>query len=161
MPEPQLSPPGVVSTIAAKCRRCYNCVRSCPAKAIRVHGGQAEVLAERCIGCGNCLKVCGQDAKQVQSSLASVQAMLAEQTAEAPVIAVLAPSYPAAFDNLPGERLVGALRRLGFAQVMEVGFGAEIVAAKYAELLANPRTIRSSVPPAPLWSAMSRSTCPN
>lgn len=138
MPEPQASVPGVVSTIAAKCRRCYNCVRSCPAKAIRVHGGQAEVLADRCIGCGNCLKVCGQDAKQVQSSLATVQAMLAAQTADSPVIAVLAPSYPAAFDNLSGERLISALRKLGFAKVMEVGFGAELVALRYAELLASP-----------------------
>ncbi|MEI6500008.1 MAG: [Fe-Fe] hydrogenase large subunit C-terminal domain-containing protein, partial [Armatimonadota bacterium] len=138
MPEPQSAPPGVVSTIAAKCRRCYNCVRSCPAKAIRVHNGQAEVLAERCLGCGNCLRVCGQDAKQVQSSVAAVQAMLAAQTATAPVIAVLAPSYPVAFDSLPAERLVGALRKLGFARVMEVGFGAEIVAERYAKLLANP-----------------------
>ena len=37
---------GVVSTIAAKCKRCYNCVRSCPAKAIRVQSGQAWVMAE-------------------------------------------------------------------------------------------------------------------
>lgn len=150
MPESQSSPPGVVSTIAAKCRRCYNCVRSCPAKAIRVKAGQAEVLAERCLGCGNCLKVCGQDAKQVQSALATVQAMLAEQTADAPVIAILAPSYPAAFDNLSGGRLVAGLRKLGFAKVLEVGFGAELVAARYAELLANPpdRPIISSPCPA-------------
>ena len=44
-------PSGVVTTIAAKCRRCFNCVRSCPAKAIRVQGGQAYVLEERGIGC--------------------------------------------------------------------------------------------------------------
>lgn len=135
MPELQPGSHGVVSTIAAKCRRCYNCVRSCPAKAIRVQNGQAEVLAERCIGCGNCLKVCGQDAKQVQSALATVQAFLA---AEMPVVAILAPSYPAAFDNLDGGSLVTALRRLGFALVMDVGFGAEIVAEKYAQLLATP-----------------------
>jgi len=73
-------------------------VRSCPAKAIRVQGGQAYVLAERCIGCGNCLKVCGQDAKQVASAVEEVRAMLLAPT---PTVAILAPSYPAAFDNLP------------------------------------------------------------
>lgn len=150
MPEPSVAPPGVVTTIATKCRRCYNCVRSCPAKAIRVHGGQAEVLAERCLGCGNCLKVCGQDAKQVQSSLAVVQDLLAAQTPTTPVIAILAPSYPAAFDNLSGERLVTAVRRLGFASVMEVGFGAEMVAARYAQLLVaeTDRPLLSSPCPA-------------
>lgn len=147
MPEFGSSSPGVVSTIAAKCRRCYNCVRSCPAKAIRVQAGQAEVLAERCLGCGNCLKVCGQDAKQVRSALPELQAMLAEGR---PLVAILAPSYPAAFDNLTAGQLVAALRALGFSWVMEVGFGAEIVAAEYARLLAAPpdRPVISSPCPA-------------
>jgi len=130
---------GVVSTIAAKCRRCYNCVRSCPAKAIRVLSGQAQVLAERCIGCGNCLKVCGQDAKQVQSAVSTVQGMLACSPEEAPVAAILAPSYPAAFhDDIAAGQIIAALKALGFARVMEVGFGAELVGARYAELITHP-----------------------
>jgi ferredoxin len=42
----------VVSTIKEKCRRCYTCVRKCPAKAIKVEEGQAKVVAERCIAWG-------------------------------------------------------------------------------------------------------------
>jgi len=29
-----------------------HCVRECPAKAIRITQGQAEVMEERCVGCG-------------------------------------------------------------------------------------------------------------
>ena len=53
----------LVYTIKELCRTCYTCVRECPAKAIRIVGGQAEVIDERCIACGNCTKVCSQGAK--------------------------------------------------------------------------------------------------
>ncbi len=57
--------PALVSTIPERCRVCYTCVRECPAKAIRIDRGQAQVIHERCIGCGHCVSVCSQDAKQV------------------------------------------------------------------------------------------------
>jgi signal transduction histidine kinase/iron only hydrogenase large subunit-like protein/CheY-like chemotaxis protein len=126
---------GVVTTIAAKCRRCYGCVRACPARAIRVQSGQATVMQERCIGCGNCLRVCAQGAKQVESALPAVRQMLA---AGAPVVALLAPSYPAACDAVSAGQIVAAVRSLGFDRVLEVGFGAEMVAAEYARLLQHP-----------------------
>jgi two-component system NtrC family sensor kinase len=126
---------GVVTTIAAKCRRCYNCVRSCPAKAIRVQGGQAQVMPERCIGCGNCIRVCAQGAKQVQSALQTVLGMLAKGS---PTVAILAPSYPAAYAGVSAGQVVGAVRAVGFSRVMEVGFGAEMVARAYADLLRRP-----------------------
>lgn len=138
---------GVVSTIAAKCRRCYNCVRSCPARAIRVQGGQAWVIAERCIGCGNCLRVCAQNAKQVQSALSEVQQLLAGPD---PVVAILAPTYPAAYADASAGQVVAAARALGFTKVMEVGFGAQMVAEAYSHLLRRPldRPLISSACPA-------------
>ena len=54
---------GVINTIKQNCRRCYTCVRDCPAKAIRIEDGQASVVPERCISCGNCTMVCSQNAK--------------------------------------------------------------------------------------------------
>jgi len=56
----------LVYTIKEKCRVCYTCVRECPAKAIKIINGQAEVLSDRCIACGNCIKVCSQYAKVFQ-----------------------------------------------------------------------------------------------
>ena len=53
----------LVTTIKERCRVCYTCVRECPAKAIRIVEGQAEVITERCIGCGNCVKVCSADSQ--------------------------------------------------------------------------------------------------
>ncbi|HOT49944.1 MAG TPA: 4Fe-4S binding protein, partial [Candidatus Hydrogenedentes bacterium] len=54
-----------ITTIKERCRVCYTCVRECPAKAIRIVEGQAEVIPARCIGCGNCVRVCSQQAKRV------------------------------------------------------------------------------------------------
>ena len=34
----------MITTVRERCRMCYTCVRECPAKAIRVATGQAEVI---------------------------------------------------------------------------------------------------------------------
>ena len=126
----------LISTIKERCRVCYTCVRECPAKAIRIRGGQAMVLEERCIGCGNCVRVCSQRAKQFRRCTEVVQRLFEKGRK---VAAILAPSFPAEFPDLPGERVVGLLRRLGFASVHETGFGADLVAERYHRLLeANP-----------------------
>jgi len=53
-----------------------------------------------------------------------------------PVVACLAPAFPAEFFDLGDEtRVVGMLRALGFAQVVEVGFGADLVAKRYHKLV--------------------------
>ena len=124
----------LVTTIAERCRRCYTCVRECPAKAIQILDGQASVIQGRCIGCGNCVTVCSQNAKQVLSGVADTEALLAGPT---PVAAIVAPSYPAEFTECDTSTLVAALRRLGFTHVHEVAFGADLVAAEYAKLLAG------------------------
>lgn len=126
-----------VRTVRERCRTCYTCVRDCPARAIRIAEGQAEVLPERCIGCGNCVQVCSQHAKEVQSSIDKVKALLEGKGA---VAALLAPSFPAEFFDVHFRRLVGMLRTLGFHKVVEVGFGADLVADRYARLLReNPQ----------------------
>ena len=65
-----------VTTIKERCRVCYTCVRECPAKAILISDGQAEIISERCINCGNCVKVCSQGAKQVISFIDEVWKLL-------------------------------------------------------------------------------------
>lgn len=123
----------LVITLKDRCRVCYTCVRECPAKAIKIINGQAEILIERCIGCGNCTKVCSQGAKVYHRSGNEV-----EQLLEAPgkVAAIVAPSFPAEFIEINDHRnLVGMIRSLGFDYVFEVGFGADLVAAKYQGIL--------------------------
>lgn len=140
---------GVVATIPEKCKRCYSCVRECPAKAIKVIGGQATVIEEQCIGCGNCVKVCAQKAKRIEDSTALVRAFLESKDR---VFACLAPSFPVAFyPNHPG-RMIASLRKLGFGDIWEVAFGAELISREYAkvfkEALQNGRYVISTPCPA-------------
>jgi two-component system NtrC family sensor kinase len=122
----------LITTLGERCRICYTCVRECPAKAIRIANGRAEVISERCIGCGNCVRVCSQKAKQVIDSKQAVYDILKSGGMTA---AILAPSFPAEFDGVDWQKLVGMLRKLGFDYVNEVGFGADLVAHKYRKML--------------------------
>ncbi len=125
----------LVYTIKELCRTCYTCVRECPAKAIRIVGGQAEVIDERCIACGNCTKVCSQGAKVFLNTTDRVVKLLEGNTKKA---AIVAPSFPAEFSDVPDYRnLVGMIRMLGFDYVAEVSFGADLVADRYKKLVAE------------------------
>ncbi len=125
----------LVYTIKELCRTCYTCVRECPAKAIRIVGGQAEVIEDRCIACGNCTKVCSQGAKVFLKTNDKVERLL---DSDREVAAIVAPSFPAEFQEAPTHKhLVGMVRALGFNYVSEVSFGADLIAAKYRELLAK------------------------
>lgn len=124
--------PGVVQTIGDRCKRCYHCVRHCPARAIRVVEGQATVVEERCISCGNCYRVCAQRAKAIEDSIETVRGFLAD---DGEVVAALAPSFPAALHPWRPGQVVSALRNLGFTRVVEVAFGADLVARRYRQLV--------------------------
>lgn len=123
----------LVYTIKELCRTCYTCVRECPARAIRIVGGQAEVITERCVACGNCTKVCSQGAKVFVNTVDLVNKVLEKPGKKA---ALLAPSFPAEFDDVTDYRkVVGMIRALGFDYVVEVSFGADLVAHRYGSLI--------------------------
>ncbi len=137
---------GIVSTILARCKRCYSCIRECPAKAIKVINGQAVVLQERCIACGHCVKVCSQDAKRISSEVDKVEN---ELLAKEKTIAIVAPSFAASFHH-NYLKVPAALRRLGFSGVVETAFGADLISEQYLKIFEseNDRTIISSACPA-------------
>lgn len=130
------NPKCFTKTVKDRCRVCYTCVRGCPAKAIRILDRQAEIVADRCIGCGNCVRVCGRGAKKVVNTVPDVETLLATHPK---VAALVAPSFAAEFFDIMDEQgvqvWVGMLRKLGFALVNEVGFGADLVAHRYRALL--------------------------
>ncbi len=135
----------IVSTITDRCKRCYSCIRECPAAAIRVIDGQAKVIEERCIACGHCVKVCSQDAKQIFSEIDETYQLLQSGNA----VAIIAPSFAASF---PGEsrKVATALRKLGFTKVIETAFGADLIANEYMNVIKadNNKTVISSACPA-------------
>jgi two-component system NtrC family sensor kinase len=126
-----------IQTIKERCRVCYTCVRDCPVKAIRIAGGQAEVMPGNCIGCGNCVRVCRQNAKQYIKSIAKVYQLLnsGQKTA-----ALIAPSFVADFYEIDYKRFVAGIRSLGFDYVHEVAFGADLVARHTIDLTKNNPT---------------------
>lgn len=136
----------VITTIGTKCKRCYGCIRNCPAKAIKVQNGQAQVVEELCIACGTCLKQCRQGAKVMEEGLSTAKELLQRA---ARVALTLAPSFVAAFPGVHPWQAVSAFRELGFGPVVEVAYGAELVAGAYVELLAQdpqPPVIATACP---------------
>lgn len=135
----------IVSTITDRCKRCYSCIRECPAAAIRVIDAQAKVIEERCIACGHCVKVCSQDAKQILSEIDETNQLL--QSGKA--VAIVAPSFAASFPD-QYKKIPTALRKLGFNKVIETAFGADLIANDYMALIKsdNNKTVISSACPA-------------
>ncbi|HPH39454.1 MAG TPA: [Fe-Fe] hydrogenase large subunit C-terminal domain-containing protein [Candidatus Fermentibacter daniensis] len=126
----------LVTTNQDRCKACCTCVRECPAKAIRIHRGKAEVLPERCVGCGNCVKTCNMKALLVRSSAELFDAVLSSGVESS---AVIDPAFPAEFTGMDYRVFVGMVKSLGFTYVNEGAFGADLVAERYRKLLeANP-----------------------
>jgi len=126
----------IVYTDREKCKACYACIRCCPCKAIKVEEGLAQVIKERCIACGTCLQVCVPKAKQVESDIGVAWQLLGQYPN---VIAILSSSFPAALLKCRAGQLVAALKKLGFSEVMEDSFGAELVGREYARLLTKDK----------------------
>ncbi len=137
----------IVSTIRERCVGCWACVRNCPAKAIRIKEGLAEIVKERCIDCGYCINVCVTKAKQAESDVELVWQMLDQHSN---VIALLSASFPALLQGCRPGQLVAAIKKLGFSEVLEDAFGAELVGLEYTRLLSKNkgRTLISSNCPA-------------
>jgi iron only hydrogenase large subunit-like protein len=111
----------VVYTSKAMCRDCYRCVRVCPVNAIKMEGGQAQVIADQCIACGTCIAECPQHAKAYRTDYGKVLAML---EANDDLAVSLAPSFAACYTPWEQKRLPSALRSLGFNYVGETAIGA-------------------------------------
>lgn len=115
-----------------KCMGCTNCIKNCPTEAIRVTGtdGKASIIKERCIDCGICIKTCPHHAKKAITDPLSV-------TLDYKVkVAIPAPALYTQFRaSYSRERILAALKSIGFDDVYEVAIGAEVVSAATRELL--------------------------
>ena len=137
----------LVFTVKDRCRVCYTCVRECPVKAIKIINGQAEVISSRCIGCGNCTRVCSQNAKSFLDNTDDVKQLLLDSKVK---VACLAPSFSAEFTDISNYTiLIGMIKKLGFDYVVDVSFGADLVANEYNKIYDNknlPCTISTDCP---------------
>lgn len=123
---------GLLNVNSEKCNLSFTCIRTCPAKAIRIKDKHAEILPSRCIECGHCFTMCSQEAIEVRDEAERVMQLLKR---EEPVAAICDPAISAEFVDITDYRkFVGMIRALGFRYVLEAAFGVDLVAIKYKEL---------------------------
>ena len=122
-----------VYTLVNECHDCYKCVRECHVKAIKIEDGHASVIPDKCIACGACVKACPAGAKRVRGDVDKIRKLLLSKK---DVYVSLAPSWSGVFE-IPAEKMISILKRLGFKEVSETALGAEEVSIKTAEMLNN------------------------
>ncbi len=123
-----------VRLIEEKCKGCVNCIKRCPTEAIRVRDGKAHILEEKCIDCGECIRTCPNKAKEV---LADKLKAIREYRY---VIALPAPALFGQFrEGTPPESVIAALMMLGFDDVLDVSYAADLIAIKTREIISRTK----------------------
>jgi len=105
-----------------KCMGCTTCLRSCPTAAIRIRDGKARIIKNKCIDCGECIRVCPHQAKQARTT------PLSEIKKYKYTVAIPAPTLLGQFEpHYSINAILTGLKALGFDEVVEVAYGAEII----------------------------------
>ena len=175
-------PKGVISMVDGKshidqekCIKCGKCKAVCPYDAIahkerpceRACGvkaitsdtqGRATIIDDKCVSCGMCMVSCPFGAISDKSQIFQLAHALREGIE---VIAEIAPSYIAQFgDDVTPGKFKAALTALGFSNVFEVAFGADVGAISeahhYAKEVATGHLPFLLTSCCPSWSEMAK-----
>lgn len=151
----------------SKCVECGQCAKVCPYSAIMdmkrpcekackvnaIKMGEsmaAEINNEKCISCGACVYQCPFGAIDDKSYILDVINFIkqSENNTKYKVYAVVAPSISSQFSYAKLEQVVTGIKKLGFFTVVEAALGADMVAFKESQELAEKGFITSSCCPA-------------
>ncbi len=151
----------------AKCKECGKCAAACPYDAI-VHlerpckkacavgaitydeNGYCKIDEEKCIQCGHCIHSCPFGAIGSKTFLVDI---IKEIKAGKEVIAMCAPATEGQFgENISMASIREGLKKLGFADMVEVGLGGDMTAAyeaaEWAEAYKEGKKMTTSCCPA-------------
>lgn len=161
-----------------KCIKCGLCIKNCPygaimkmqrpcAKACGMDAiksdayGRADIDQEKCVSCGMCLVNCPFGAI---SDKGQIYQLITAMMQGEEVYAAVAPAFVGQFGvKVTPEKLKGAMRKLGFKDVVEVAIGADLCTIEEAE------DFLSKVPEkqpfmatscCPAWSVMAKKLYP-
>lgn len=98
------------------------CEESCPVGAITKNENGIEVIDdEKCIYCGRCIMTCPFGAVMEKSHIVEILSSIKDENKK--VIAMVAPAIAGQF-KLPLDKILGAIKAIGFDEVIEVALGA-------------------------------------
>lgn len=160
------------------CVKCGKCMEACPYHAIikverpcaascgmnaisSDEDGKAQINYDKCVSCGQCLVNCPfgaiVDKGQIFQTIHAIK-----QGDE--VIAAVAPAFVGQFgNNVSPEQVIGALKDLGFADVVEVAIGADLCTVEEAEDFMNKVPEKQpfmATSCCPAWSVMAKKEFP-
>ncbi len=151
----------------SKCKECGLCAKSCPytaivhslrpcqnsckAKAISMNEDKsAKINGEKCTACGACIYQCPFGAISDKSYVLDAIKIIkeSENNTKYNVYAMVAPSIASQFTYGTLGQVVKGIKELGFGKVIEVALGADMVAYKECQELAEKGFLTSSCCPA-------------
>lgn len=116
------------------CGDCFRCARECPVKAVKISRSQAEIIDSMCVECGLCVTACPAGVINVRDDVWLTRQCIKNNEV---TVASLSPSWVSEFPGIGPERIVEALKLLGFTHVSESSFGAEVVLEYQLDYMRN------------------------
>jgi len=127
----------IVGHIDGLCHSCSEesteaCSSACPNGAIRTgEDGKKKIDGEKCNACGLCITTCPTSSLADKAQFVPLIKLLKNQ--EEPVYAAIAPAFAGQFgEDITAGQIRGALKKIGFKDMVEVALFADILSIKEA-----------------------------